>query len=173
MADIGNIFAQNLKALRAERGWNQNRLAEASGLSLEQVKRYETNASWVGKDAIAALARALSVPEARLFADPDAIPKPSKEDALALVAEALGLSLDGRRKPAPGEFTQIYPLPAENPPKTQEPPASEAEKLRADILAILPEIDSVSALDTVRDSLRTFIARRRAKGQNGGGLSSG
>ncbi|MGN6409522.1 MAG: helix-turn-helix transcriptional regulator [Curtobacterium sp.] len=57
-----------IAALRRERGWTQERLAEASGIAVRTVQRLEG-----GKDAsletLSALARALEVPVRDLFAD--------------------------------------------------------------------------------------------------------
>ena len=94
MTSIGAVLARNLKALRAEKGWNQGVLAERSGFSLEQVKRIETDASWVSKDAVAALALALDVPESRLFLDPDLIPSPTIQDALRVIADTVGVPIE-------------------------------------------------------------------------------
>ncbi|MFJ7288763.1 helix-turn-helix domain-containing protein [Curtobacterium sp. NPDC098951] len=56
-----------IAALRRERGWTQERLAEASGIAVRTVQRLEG-----GKDAsletLSALARALEVPVRDLFA---------------------------------------------------------------------------------------------------------
>ncbi len=56
-----------IAALRRERGWTQERLAEASGVAVRTVQRLEG-----GKDAsletLSALARALEVPVRDLFA---------------------------------------------------------------------------------------------------------
>lgn len=53
------FFARRLKVKRAEMGWNQNELAEASGVSLGTVARYEMCATKPSFETICDLADAL------------------------------------------------------------------------------------------------------------------
>ena len=53
------FFARQLKVKRAERGWNQNELAEASGVSLGTIARYEMCANKPSFETICDLADAL------------------------------------------------------------------------------------------------------------------
>lgn len=89
MVQISEIFAKNLKALRDQRGWTQSDLANASGVSLEQIKKLETEKSWVSTGSIQHLARAFGCPEADLFRDPNATPKPTLQEAWSLISEAI------------------------------------------------------------------------------------
>lgn len=61
-----------IAALRRERGWTQERLAETSGVAVRTVQRIES-----GKDAsletLGAIARALDVPVRELFADQEPV----------------------------------------------------------------------------------------------------
>ncbi|PCN47333.1 XRE family transcriptional regulator [Curtobacterium sp. 'Ferrero'] len=61
-----------ITALRRERGWTQERLAEMSGVAVRTVQRVES-----GKDAsletLGAIARALDVPVRELFADDEPV----------------------------------------------------------------------------------------------------
>ena len=54
-----DAFAHRLKVLRAERRMNQSELAEASGLTLSLVSKYETCQNVPGADNLCALAEAL------------------------------------------------------------------------------------------------------------------
>ena len=52
-------FSRRLKSLREERGMDQRQLAEASGVSLDSVKRYETGRNIPRADALMSMAQAL------------------------------------------------------------------------------------------------------------------
>ena len=54
-----DMFSRRLKALREERGMDQDELAKASGISKGSIARYETEKSIPGADVIYALSRAL------------------------------------------------------------------------------------------------------------------
>lgn len=54
-------FSDRLAAWRKQRGWTQPQLADALGLNLTQVKRYETGASQPSLDALRKIALTLSV----------------------------------------------------------------------------------------------------------------
>ena len=54
-------FAAQLVRLRKQRGWTQQHLADALGLNLTQVKRYETGASQPSLEALKKIALTLSV----------------------------------------------------------------------------------------------------------------
>ena len=89
--NIQEILALSLKRLRAARSWNQERLAEASGLSVATIQSIESRRAWVGIDSIAALSNALGVSEGELFRDPTLAPAPTIKEALAVIHEALGV----------------------------------------------------------------------------------
>ena len=59
MSFNAEFFARQLKVKRAERGWNQNELAEASGVSLGTIARYEMCANKPSFETICDLADAL------------------------------------------------------------------------------------------------------------------
>jgi len=54
-------FPARLVALRKQRGWTQQALADALGLNLTQVKRYEIGSSQPSLDALKKIALTLSV----------------------------------------------------------------------------------------------------------------
>jgi transcriptional regulator with XRE-family HTH domain len=62
------IVAENLRALRLERGLSQERLAELSDLHMTDVGRIERAARDPGVRTLAKLARGLGVPIAALVA---------------------------------------------------------------------------------------------------------
>lgn len=53
------ITVAQVRGARGLLGWSQTRLGEAAGLSLPTIKRYETEASPVSADAVAAIRTAL------------------------------------------------------------------------------------------------------------------
>lgn len=59
MSQIRETLAENLKRLRKERGYNQDKLAELSGLSVDSIKNVEGERAWVSSESIAALAASL------------------------------------------------------------------------------------------------------------------
>jgi transcriptional regulator with XRE-family HTH domain len=71
MMTMGELLAFNLKRLRKERGWTQERLAELAGLSLNSVQRAEGRIRFPREDNITALAQAFRLPESELFLDPE------------------------------------------------------------------------------------------------------
>lgn len=89
---IQEILAFQLRHLRKGLSWTQERLAEEAGVSVMTVQSLESCRTWVGIDTVSALAKALRVPEGRLFADPDGIPQPTPKEALEVLQEALGLA---------------------------------------------------------------------------------
>lgn len=64
-------FAENLKALRHERGWSQEDLSRHSGLHTTTISKYEINDRVPRFPTIVILAEAFRVPAGRLF---DGIP---------------------------------------------------------------------------------------------------
>ena len=79
-------FAAQLVRLRKQRGWTQPRLADALGLHLTQVKRYETGASQPSLEALKKIALTLSVSlDDLVFGDAERGP----DEALKLKFEAL------------------------------------------------------------------------------------
>lgn len=67
MGQLGVYFGQQVRELRAERGWSQAELAEAAGTSEEWVRRIERGARSPSFDTVEAISSALGVPPARLF----------------------------------------------------------------------------------------------------------
>lgn len=79
-------FAAQLVRLRKQRGWTQQHLADALGLHLTQVKRYETGASQPSLDALKKIALTLSVSlDELVFGDAERGP----DEALKFKFEAL------------------------------------------------------------------------------------
>jgi transcriptional regulator with XRE-family HTH domain len=79
-------FAAQLVRLRKQRGWTQQRLADALGLNLTQIKRYETGASQPSLEALKKIALTLSVSlDDLVFGDAERGP----DEALKLKFEAI------------------------------------------------------------------------------------
>jgi transcriptional regulator with XRE-family HTH domain len=69
LESIRAILSKNLLELRHERGLSQSDLAEKAGFQMQSYNRWENGKSWPEPSTIEALARALNVPESRLFLD--------------------------------------------------------------------------------------------------------
>lgn len=79
-------FAAQLVRLRKQRGWTQQHLADALGLNLTQIKRYETGASQPSLEALKKIALTLSVSlDELVFGDSERGP----DEALKFKFEAL------------------------------------------------------------------------------------
>ena len=94
MKNVAECLGENLRELRQERGLTQEALARKCGLSLSFVQLVEKGKKWVGPGTIMVFARALKVPEARLFQDCAAAPEPDAKQILLLLSRAFGLSLE-------------------------------------------------------------------------------
>jgi transcriptional regulator with XRE-family HTH domain len=80
-------FPERLAALRKQRGLSQRALAEAVGVHLTQVQRYEGGAGQPTLNVIRRLARALSVSADVLVFDPQE--RGPQDDDLKLIFEAV------------------------------------------------------------------------------------
>lgn len=79
-------FAAQLVRLRKQRNWTQQTLADALGINLTQIKRYETGASQPSLEALKKIAITLSVSlDDLVFGDAERGP----DEALKLKFEAL------------------------------------------------------------------------------------
>ena len=67
MPDPLDVFAANLKQLRDERGWSQERVAHESGLNPSHVAKIERTQREPGVRTISKLSKGLSVSAAELF----------------------------------------------------------------------------------------------------------
>lgn len=94
------ILSRNLHDLRKKKGLSQAELAERAGFQHNSYNRWETGKSWPEPDTIAALARALGVPESRLFQNYDSqnispeelpIAHPSKKEITKKLKEVIDL----------------------------------------------------------------------------------
>jgi transcriptional regulator with XRE-family HTH domain len=68
MPDSLNIFAANLRRIRQERGFSQERLAHEAGLNTTHVAKIERTEREPGVRTVAKLADALGIPATELFA---------------------------------------------------------------------------------------------------------
>ena len=71
---IYRIVGARIAAVRRARGWSQERLAEAAGIETSYVARIEAGTRRATLDKVVALADALGIPIARLFAPEGASP---------------------------------------------------------------------------------------------------
>lgn len=80
-------FAQRTIALRRERGLTQQAFAEATGIHVQQIKRYEAGTSQPGADALKKIAKCFGVTtDWLLFEDSERGP----DEDLRLQFEAMG-----------------------------------------------------------------------------------
>ncbi len=70
MESIRLILGANLHDLRKERKMTQGQLASMIGYEVQSYHKWENGKAWPELETIIALARALNVPESRLFYDP-------------------------------------------------------------------------------------------------------
>lgn len=91
MLQVGEILAKNMKIMRFDKGWKQHHLAEASGFSLETIKRLETNSHWISAKGVTQLAEAFGCDESDLFLDRDKMHKPSLKEALEVIEFTLSV----------------------------------------------------------------------------------
>jgi len=92
-AEAGDaVVGQNVRAHRLARQMSQTALAEAIGITFQQVQKYEKGVNRIGAARLVRIARALEVPAVKLLAG---IERPEKGAAspLALIAERQPLRL--------------------------------------------------------------------------------
>lgn len=65
---VAELVSKNIKRLRLELGWSQEELAQRSSLSLRVISRLETEPQNITLKTLDAIATALQVNHARLFA---------------------------------------------------------------------------------------------------------
>lgn len=80
-----------MKQARKNIGFNQEELAEKSGLSLGMIKNIERGKKWPSPASIEAIAKALKVPVSALFDEDES--KVSLEDVLNLLAKSYGYNI--------------------------------------------------------------------------------
>ena len=91
MNNLSKILAKNMKLLRFNKNWNQSQLAEASGYSVENIKKLETGATWISASGVTQLAKAFNVEEDMLFFDNEKTQKPNLKDAFEVISNALSV----------------------------------------------------------------------------------
>jgi len=64
---VDRHVGQTVRKLRRRAGLSQPQLAQAMGVSFQQVQKYETGANRIGASGLFAIARRLSVPVSQLF----------------------------------------------------------------------------------------------------------
>lgn len=99
MKTISSIISNNIRSLRAEKGWTQTDLAVASGVSLRGLQDIEGGKRNARPATMAAIAGALDIPEERLYLENQGITKPRQDlteikSLLATAAKQLSLETD-------------------------------------------------------------------------------
>jgi transcriptional regulator with XRE-family HTH domain len=89
LESIRYILSKNLRELRKERGLTQVDIAALAGFQEASYNRWETGKSWPEVDTISALAKALNVPESRLFLDTSIISPKIAIKVLSSLVESL------------------------------------------------------------------------------------
>lgn len=67
---IDIIIGRNVKTLRLKRGLSQAQLAEALGLTFQQIQKYESAANRISASTLVEIARILDVESSALLPDP-------------------------------------------------------------------------------------------------------
>ena len=75
---VDRFVAQRIRERRRARGMNQRQFAQALGVSLQQVHKYETGTNRVSAGRLAVMAAALDVPVAFFY--PDGLPEAGAGD---------------------------------------------------------------------------------------------
>jgi transcriptional regulator with XRE-family HTH domain len=92
-AEAGDaVVGQNIRVHRLARRMSQSALADAIGITFQQVQKYEKGVNRVGAARLVRIARALGVPTAKLLAGIEAVDK-GGASPLALIAERQPLRL--------------------------------------------------------------------------------
>ena len=81
-----------IRLTRKMRGWSQQALAEAIGVSFQQVQKYESGANRVSASMLVRIAAALGVPVADLFGPVETASRVS-DDLAAMLGEPGALKL--------------------------------------------------------------------------------
>lgn len=92
LANIKEVFANNLRTLRGER--TQAAMAEQLGIPFPSYKNLESGQFMPSHANVAIIAERLRIDEARLFADPAAISRPTRQQALDAVRRDIDILLE-------------------------------------------------------------------------------
>jgi transcriptional regulator with XRE-family HTH domain len=84
-----------IRLLRKERGWSQERLAEAVGLTFQQIQKYERGANRVSASKLWAIALALGTTVAALFEGLPQSDEPAVDAERRAIADDFLLSEEG------------------------------------------------------------------------------
>jgi transcriptional regulator with XRE-family HTH domain len=96
VSQLDGVIGARIRARRQEIGVSQERLAEAIGVTFQQVQKYEKGINRVSAATLYAIADALDTTVAQLL--PEAGPAPEwPPEVKELVGEARKLNEDGRR----------------------------------------------------------------------------
>lgn len=98
MKPIAVCFSENLRRLRAERGFTQEEFAKKAGLSLSFLQNIEYGKKWTTPKTVKALANALRVSESELFRDCGESAEPDVKEILLFVARSFGIQLGDELK---------------------------------------------------------------------------
>lgn len=108
------MFSKNLKEARKSKGWNQKDLAERSGVSFEQISRYETGKSRPQRSVVRNLANALGVTPNNLEGasesealDIDQIQWPSNEQFNKLINDLRSANFTQKEKRQIAEYIEL------------------------------------------------------------------
>lgn len=83
MENIDECLAYNIKKFRKSLGWTQEELAIKSGKSWQAIQLVESMKTWPELGTIQAIAKALGIPETKLFADPGFMDQVTPSEALS------------------------------------------------------------------------------------------
>jgi transcriptional regulator with XRE-family HTH domain len=97
---IRKLLKENMKRHRDNLDWNQDDLAEESGLSTGYIKKIETGRQWPQPASLNAIAKALNISVDQLFIDHEKVPlKDTLMDAVQAAMDKAGYSIVQNPKP--------------------------------------------------------------------------
>ena len=73
-SEILETLSSNIKLIRKEKSWTQEKLAEESNLSPQAINAIEGKRRWPGEDTISKIATALNIEVYQLFVPKDSSP---------------------------------------------------------------------------------------------------
>ena len=92
--DIREVLGGQIKKWRELRGMSQQALAKAAGIDKQSVYRLEKGKVWPEYENIQAICQVLDIPDFVLFIDQKYSKKPTPQEALEVIEQALSPACD-------------------------------------------------------------------------------
>jgi transcriptional regulator with XRE-family HTH domain len=173
MGKGSDLLRNSLSQIMDRRGWNQTELAKAIGKHPPHISRMlSPEAADPRLDTVVEIAEALGFQPWELLKPEGAAssPPPIKE-AYEAIGRALGLPT-ASQKPQGDGFKRVYPVPTDDEQKALGRPLTEVERLRSDIIRLIPRIDDARALEVILKGINLRLPTdNQGKGSGGAGSS--